>query len=198
MLYFFVAFKKYTKLGYQKVSTPTKLHESLVKFYQSANKHQEDWKRRDTTPNTMTYFNHWEANSQLIDFSSDSGEKMRTFIWDEAQSVLEHWSGLNLSPSTLYGRVYTNQSVIPPHVDAEPFVISAIIRVAQEDMNDPWIIEMIGHDRKAYNMSLGAGEMLLYEGASVIHGRPFAMNGTSTSVSVIGYFLHIKEFSRSY
>ena len=134
----------------------------------------------------MTYFNHWEATSHQIDFNTDAaGEKLRTYIWEEAQSVLEHWSGLNLSPSTLYGRVYTNQSVIPPHVDAEPFVISAVIRVAEEDMDEPWIIEMIGHDRKAYNVSLEVGEMLLYEGASVIHGRPFAMNGTSTLVSLM-------------
>ena len=119
----------------------------------------------------------------MINFKTDAGEMLRTFIWDETRSILEKWAGVGLSPSTLYGRSYADQAVVPPHVDSIPFVISAVIRIAQ-DLVEPWVIEMIGHDGKAYNVSLGEGEMLIYEGASVIHGRPFPMNGVHTSVSI--------------
>lgn len=126
--------------------------------------------------------NHWDATSQLVDFSTDAGEKLRNFIWDDTQIVLQDWTGVHLSPSSLYGRVYGNHSLIAPHVDAEPMVISAVIRISQ-DLEEPWAIEMIDHNGKAHNVTLADGEMLLYEGASVIHGRPYPMKGVHASVS---------------
>lgn len=165
-----------------------KLHESLVKYYRTADKVEDAWGRHNclhASPNgnTLTYLNHWEASSQSINFDDEAGGKIRTLIWDEIQTILQRWSGVNLSPSSLYGKLYSNQSIIPPSVDSEPMIISALIRVSQ-DLVQPWITEVIAHDGKAYHISLEEGEMLLYEGASVIHGRPFHMNGVYASVSL--------------
>jgi prolyl 4-hydroxylase len=165
-----------------------KLHESLVKYYRTADKVEDAWGRHNglhASPNgnTLTYLNHWEASSQSINFDDEAGGKIRTLIWDEVQTILQQWSGVNLSPSSLYGKLYSNQSIIPPSVDSEPMIISALIRVSQ-DLVQPWITEVIAHDGKAYHISLEEGEMLLYEGASVIHGRPFHMNGVYASVSL--------------
>jgi Ankyrin repeats (3 copies) len=57
-----------------------------------------------------------------------------------------------------------------------PLVISAIINVAQQVKED-WILELIGHDGVAVNITLRPGEMILYEGHSIIHGRPYPLNG---------------------
>lgn len=135
----------------------------------------------------ITYMNHWKSNSRLLDIDDEkynfSGEKLRTLIWEEIKPVLEQWSGLELSPSSLYGiRFWSNHAVVPPHLDADPLVISALLRV-DESLEEPWVMEMIGHDGVAYNVTLEGGEMLLYEGASVIHGRPFPMQGLFSSVS---------------
>lgn len=131
--------------------------------------------------------NHWRSYSRLMDmddsYYNPAGEQLRTLIWDETRPLLEHWAGVELSPSALYGiRVWASHAVVPPHLDAEPLVISAVISVA-ESLTKPWIMEMIGHDGRAYNVTLLPGEMLLYEGASVIHGRPFPMKGIFSSVS---------------
>lgn len=147
---------------------------------------EESWGRQNDQHAT-THFNHWEASSQLVNFNEDASQNLRNFVWDETQAILEQWSGVNLSPSSMYGRVYSNQSIIPPHVDAEPMVISAIIRVSQ-DVKEPWLIEVIGHNGKSYNISLGEGEMLVYEGASVIHGMPYPMSG----VHVSDLFVHFE------
>ena len=61
-------------------------------------------------------------------------------------------------------------------MDRLPLVTSAIVNVAQ-DVDEPWPIEVIGHDGKAYNVTMEPGEMVLYESHSVIHGRPFPMKG---------------------
>ena len=45
-----------------------------------------------------------------------------------------------------YGiRVYKEGSILAPHVDRLPLVSSAIINVAQ-DVDEPWPLEVYGHD----------------------------------------------------
>ena len=62
-------------------------------------------------------------------------------------------------------------------VDRLPLVTSAIIQVAQENMVEPWPIEVYSHDGKAYNVTMQPGDMVLYESHTVLHGRPFKLNG---------------------
>lgn len=57
-----------------------------------------------------------------------------------------------------------------------PLVSSAIINVAQ-DVDEPWPIEVYGHDGKATNVTMEPGDMVLYESHSVLHGRPFPLKG---------------------
>lgn len=57
-----------------------------------------------------------------------------------------------------------------------PLVSSCIIQVAQ-DIDEPWPVEVISHDGKAYNVSMVPGDMVLYESHTVLHGRPFPLVG---------------------
>ena len=49
--------------------------------------------------------------------------------------------------------MYTEGSVLAPHVDRMPLVISAIVNVAQ-DVDEPWPLEVYGHDGMAYNITM--------------------------------------------
>ena len=112
-------------------------------------------------------------NTNLI----GSGEALRKKIWDETQQILQEWTGVDLSPTSLYGvRIYTEGAILAPHVDRNPLVISAIINVAQ-NVEEDWPLEVIGHDGRAYNVTMEVGDMILYESHSVIHGRPFKLKG---------------------
>ena len=57
-----------------------------------------------------------------------------------------------------------------------PLISSAIVNVDQ-DTDEPWPIEVIGHDGKAHNVTMEPGEMVLYESHSILHGRPFPLKG---------------------
>jgi hypothetical protein len=46
-----------------------------------------------------------------------------------------------------------------------------------QDIDEPWPVEVIGHDGKAYNVSMIPGDMVLYESHSVLHGRPYPLVG---------------------
>jgi hypothetical protein len=98
------------------------------------------------------------------------GSKLKQKLWDAARSVLEEWTGEELEQCSLYGiRVYTEGAMLATHVDRMPLVSSAIINVAQ-DLDEPWPIEVYGHDGKATNVTMMPGDMVLYESHSVLHG----------------------------
>ena len=42
-----------------------------------------------------------------------------------------------------------------------------------QDVDEPWPLEVIGHDGKAYNVTMEPGDLVLYESHSVIHGMYF-------------------------
>jgi hypothetical protein len=95
--------------------------------------------------------------------------------------------------TSVYGiRVYKQGSVLAPHVDRLPLVTSAIINVAQ-DVDEPWSLELIGHDGKAHNVTMEPGQMVLYESHSVIHGRPFPLKGNYYA----NVFLHFEPLGHT-
>jgi hypothetical protein len=69
-------------------------------------------------------------------------------------------------------------------------VSSAIINVDQ-DVDADWPIEVYDHSGRAHNVSMKPGDMVLYESHTVLHGRPFPMQGkhyVSAFVKMIIYF----------
>ncbi|KAL3810428.1 hypothetical protein ACHAXA_005636 [Cyclostephanos tholiformis] len=164
----------YTTLGYGKVRAPPEMMVQLERF----------WNGRDATgvmrmpdeiwPPGNSYANHWSSPTRMLDRMSSG---LRRLVWDASRDVLESWSSTELSPSSLYGvRVYTNGSILAPHVDRMPLVISAVINVAQ-DVDEPWPLEVHGHDGRVHNLTMEVGDMILYEGHSVVHGRPYPLKG---------------------
>ena len=184
----------YTELGFAKVHAPDDLVEMLNRFWKTNYKSlqnipNETWTRGNT------YTNHWLAPTKMLQMEviPDGGEELRTKIWDEAKLILESWTGVELSPSSLYGvRVYTEGAVLAPHVDRLPLVVSAIVNVAQ-DVDEDWPLEVIGHDGAAHNLTLEPGEMILYESHSIIHGRPFPLQGRYYA----NVFIHFEPLGHS-
>ena len=82
------------------------------------------------------------------------GHKLKKAIWDAARDTIQAWTEEELTECSLYGiRVYTEGAVLASHVDRLPLVSSAIINVAQ-DVDEPWPIEVYGHDGKATNVTM--------------------------------------------
>jgi prolyl 4-hydroxylase len=128
-----------------------------------------------------TYVNHWEGKSYMVNVEDShlkhGGYVLKQHIWNAARDTLAEWTGHQMAECSLYGiRVYNEGAVLAPHVDRLPLVSSAIINVDQ-DVDEPWPLEVIGHDGKAHNVTMLPGDLVLYESHSVIHGRPFPLKG---------------------
>jgi len=160
----------YTKTGYAKVKTPPELFKAIKEFFETnRDKSKTEWKEHNV------YHNTWDSPPTFIDLHTSRGLARR--IEDEVKPILEEWTGQRLSPVSTYGiRLYHDGSILAPHVDRMPLVTSVIIQVDQ-DVDEPWPLEVYGHDGTATNVTMEPGDMVLYESHSVIHGRPFPMKG---------------------
>uniref|UniRef100_A0A7S1Y6U7 Fe2OG dioxygenase domain-containing protein n=1 Tax=Grammatophora oceanica TaxID=210454 RepID=A0A7S1Y6U7_9STRA len=167
----------YTKNGFTKIKAPDHVF-NLLKDFWDANRHlnsTEDW------PAGNTYTNHWDNPSKMVSVEDTSmqggGFVLKQHIWNAARDTISEWTGQRLAECSLYGiRIYEEGSVLATHVDRLPLVASAIINVDQ-DVDEPWPLEVIGHDGRAHNITMLPGDLVLYESHSILHGRPFALQG---------------------
>lgn len=113
-------------------------------------------------------------------------------IYQFVETKVKEWipEASSFSRSSLYGiRVYTSGSILATHVDRDPLITSAIINVGQ-DVDEPWPLEVYDHDGRAHNITMEPGDMILYEGHTVLHGRPFPLKGKYYA----NIFIHFKPF----
>jgi prolyl 4-hydroxylase len=109
-----------------------------------------------------TYTNNWAVPTKMVSVEDSGlrggGSGLKQKIWSAAKKTIEEWTGEELTQCSLYGvRVYYEGSVLAPHVDRLPLVSSAIINVAQ-DVDEPWPLEVIGHDGRARNVTMEPGK----------------------------------------
>lgn len=171
--------QNYTDLGFKKIKAPPEVWAAVKKFWEE-NKDRSNWKN-ENWPRGNTYTNHWTAPTYMVNVEDmrlrGAGSGIKRKIWDAARDTIQEWTGEELTDCSLYGiRVYTEGSVLATHVDRMPLVSSAILNVDQ-DVDEPWPIEVYAHDGKAYNVTMEPGDMVLYESHSVLHGRPFPLKG---------------------
>lgn len=168
----------YTEIGFKKTKLSDETWSMLNTFWANvkAKENFPDSLKTEDWPEANTYVNHWEIDTKMHFLEKG---KVEDAIWDEIEQKMHEWipSAFSFSKSSLYGvRVYREGHVLAPHVDRDPLISSAIINVDQE-VTEPWPLEVIGHDGFAHNVTISPGEVILYESHSVIHGRPFALKG---------------------
>lgn len=116
----------YTAMGFEKIRAPSKLFETIRDFYyENKDKRSQEWS------SINTYQNLWDIPSTIVRLEDDrltgGGEKIKAQVWEEAQKLLEAWTGQHLRAVSLYGvREYHRGSILAPHVDRMPLITSAI------------------------------------------------------------------------
>ena len=163
--------------GFAKIPTPPDLWQLISEFWE----HNHDQLSTERWEGGNVSVNHWESPTYMVSLHNTSlhggGRDLQNKVWTAAQKTLEGWTGQSLRGCSLYGvRVYKSGSILMTHVDRLPLVTSAILNVAQ-DTDEPWPLEVIGHDGKAHNITMEPGDMVLYESHSILHGRPFPLKG---------------------
>jgi Rps23 Pro-64 3,4-dihydroxylase Tpa1-like proline 4-hydroxylase len=107
----------------------------------------------------------------------DVGE-LGAWVIEELKSMHEQWYQAPLEPTAHYGlRVYREGQTLIRHNDRyETHVISSIVHVGA-DVDEPWPLVVEDREGQCHDVYLEPGQMLLYEGAKLPHGRPHPLRG---------------------
>ena len=157
-LYIF-SMQNFTTLGFEKMKTPEHVFKPLAEFYEK----NKDKQRKEDKESGDTTNNYWESPSYLLDTArvdliGGGDELLQQPLLKEVGQLLTKWFNIPLKYSMMYGiRIYTDGSILNPHVDDLPRIASAIINIAQSDDCEDWPLEVIGHDGLAYNITMEPG-----------------------------------------
>jgi hypothetical protein len=162
--------KNHTSEGFLVTKTSNTVQEKINDFWQR-NKYrmkEERWSKG------ATEMNHWASPSYVVKVDDQrlrgGSADLKDVLQISTKKMVELWIGKEMVTREMYGiRVHTGGAIVPPHVDREPLVISAIVNVDQ-DLDESWVYELYKRDGSAVNVTLEPGGMLIFESASLIHG----------------------------
>ena len=159
----------YFGLGFEKSELPPDLHARLVdqvrrrahRFQPAASREEIRSIERAIPPAV-----------QLQDPAFD--EEIRRAL----QARHEAWSEMKLTPSAGGGiRAFQRGSYVLHHVDRTSTRIISSILCVDHKLDAPWPLRIEDIDGRAHEVDLAPGELLFYEGARLLHGRPWPLRG---------------------
>jgi prolyl 4-hydroxylase len=163
----------FTRQGFSKVRIPFSLYAEIKAWYDANVTHQ--------MPEVSDAIN-------VFVLASDAGKTPATMLFvpdplklkinNTLHPVLEMWANTRLEMTALYGvREYKRGATLLPHTDRpQTHQVSAILNIAQS-VETPWPLLIHDHLCNTHDIYLEPGEMLLYESARLIHGRPYPLEG---------------------
>jgi len=165
--------RNYTRDGIAIAETPPHVFEKIREYYE-ANKDNE---ARITQEEPSQHLNKGDAETPPSEVISMTDE-LRSYIHEELKPYLEQWSGQSLEPTAIYGiRKYFEGAHLEPHYDwAETHVISAILCVDMDEGQE-WPLQIDDNFYRRHQVLMKPGDMLLYESARLLHGRPTPLEG---------------------
>jgi len=159
--------------GYLKMSFTKRLWDVVLPFY-------EEKKKSSIQPHSEIRGGY--TNNHLNQFDKielDNFRDTHAVIVSEMQKVLQWWVGAKLKHTSTFGvRIYRRHAMLINHVDRmDTHLASAVLQVAQQT-DEGWPLEVVRENGERYEVYLQPGEMVLYEGAKIRHGRPMRFRGT--------------------
>lgn len=113
-------------------------------------------------------------------------ETFNAELAEELRPLHEEWAGMPLVLSHCYGiRCYQRGTFLYKHVDRRPHFVSSTICVDHQ-LDSPWPLHIESADGQVSQIDMEPGELVFYEGARLVHGRPYPLNGDYYA----GIFVH--------
>lgn len=170
----------HTQQGFLRTAIPQSLFHEILKFH-AENKHLA---KSESVPG----FIHSKSNlaSAIIELTPLLKNNIHTLL----QPIAEAWSGCLLKPTYVYGiREYYQGAILEPHRDRlQTHEVSLILNVRQQ-IHSEWPLLIEDHLYRQHEVLLQPGQMILYEGCRLLHGRPTPLDGTLFANIFVHYSL---------
>lgn len=172
-----------TKLGFKVAKCPTKPWNIIKETYELL-KHT---KKEETFPGKEGIIVGEGVTSEILNL--EQFRTIRQIIHDELQPLHEEWANTKLTPTAVYGiRSYNKGATLTAHRDKiETHHISSIIIVDKDlacgcnqtkGVENDWALDIQDHEGNWHKVYAEIGDIILYESATMEHGRkdPFKGN----------------------
>lgn len=172
---------RFTVDGIRKQKMPAALYKTLSEFYVVNTNTQQ---RNEFVEGGFLQNSADETPSTIVDIDDD----LKELINRELLAICEEWSRKPLQLTSVYGvREYARGTSLLMHTDTcGTHIISVILNIAQT-VDREWPLLVDDHMCRRHSVVLQAGEMLLYEGARLPHGRPEPFAGENFANVFVHY-----------
>ncbi len=160
----------FTSLGFQKTKISS---ETLKKLIQTLDKGGNKIPEKE---NSYLYCTDKKNSpSELVEVPA----VLKHDISQELKLMIEEWVGFQVEVSFTYGiRVYRRNALLKLHRDRlETHKLGAILNIAQE-VDEAWPLVIEDNYYRRHEVFLSPGEVVLFESARLLHGRPSPLKGT--------------------
>jgi hypothetical protein len=173
-------FPTFSPTGAKYLQLPAELHESMARWYKR-NRHRTGPEASQPAFGFNCNTGH-DNDDWVVPYQPDDDESRKTFaaVKEWIRKELSAWIKRDVNEQTaIYGaREYHRGSVCGMHTDAmQTHAFSAIYQLDQFGMDEPWGLDYVTHQGKAERVYMKPGDIVLYEGASTMHGRKDALKG---------------------
>jgi hypothetical protein len=179
-------FPKFSKTGAQyfkygeEDSLPSDVHLQMRDWYKR-NRHRTSPESSQPAFGINCNTGH-DNDDWVVSFQPETKEDEKAFaeIEEWIRKKLSKFTGEDVNERTaIYGaREYHRGSICGMHTDAmETHAFSAIYQLDQFGMDKPWSLDYVTHQGKEEKVYMESGDIVLYEGASTLHGRKDALEG---------------------
>ncbi|MEM7561562.1 MAG: GlcNAc-transferase family protein [Pseudomonadota bacterium] len=177
---------RYTETGIKHITMPRGLFERLQAFYES----HIDTTNNEHIPDFITNRSDDQVPSELIELP----RYIKIAISHQLKPIMERWSALALESTAVYGiRRYHRGTQLKVHIDrSKTHIISGILNIAQSVDRD-WPLVIDDHQGQTHHVVMQPGDLILYEGATLRHGRPLPLEGDY----FCNVFVHFKPASEN-
>jgi hypothetical protein len=160
----------FTELGYQITPLPLLIRRE-IKTYFNDHLHFNQIENLEQMPSpsaTQFQINHWAKKTHLLPLSDSF---ISTIVVEYLQDFIEKWiqSPIALSQNPIW-RIHREGSVVAPHLEMVPNVITMIYQIdfddEEEEMDeeeDRWPLQIIDHHGQEHFLTLSRGDMMIYE-----------------------------------
>jgi prolyl 4-hydroxylase len=160
-----------TRTGFQKLTFTDESIEQARSYLEENRQHAEKEYQ------SLDYLDNDKAHPSVM---VELPESIKQQIAEAVKPLIEDWAGMQVAFTCVYGiRCYRRGTTLGLHTDiTETHILSAIINIEQ-DVDEEWPLQIEDNYFRTHEVFLKPGEILLYEGARLRHGRVKPLQGDS-------------------
>ena len=164
----------FSELGFAKVAAPSALHEAARQVVLDGRLQAAQLEEQPPRQQHLGFLLGAERPTYV-----EASSELRSAALRELRPLAEQFAGVELEPVVAYGvRLYHNGSSVAMHTDVpSSHVIGGILHVERSADAQPWPVVIEAFDGRSHAVELQPGELLLYEAAKCLHGRPRPLSG---------------------